>query len=217
MYLILTFPRLSSLISAPPATYLEAVSNAAKHASSLLVLVRFVEKGTSPWSAHGSSASSVAQASTSSSSAPSTSNASSPFDAWTALEHFFAQVYGAATRVYMSRDELLAKVDVVIEEMRGINFCVPSGAQVERVDVPDDVNGPQQGSESRPLPAYPVSALGGTFDHLHAGHKILLTMAASITARKLIVGVTGELRDWIECKATALKLPPLGRRGATRH
>mgnify|MGYP002718671144 FL=1 len=38
---------------------------------------------------------------------------------------------------------------------------------------------------------YPVVALGGTFDHLHSGHKILLTMAASITSRKLIVGVTG--------------------------
>jgi phosphopantetheine adenylyltransferase len=38
---------------------------------------------------------------------------------------------------------------------------------------------------------YPVVALGGTFDHLHAGHKILLSMAAWITSWKLIVGVTG--------------------------
>ena len=38
---------------------------------------------------------------------------------------------------------------------------------------------------------YPVVALGGTFDHLHAGHKILLSLAAWIARDKLIVGVTG--------------------------
>ena len=38
---------------------------------------------------------------------------------------------------------------------------------------------------------YPVVALGGTFDHLHAGHKILLSMAAWIADEKVIVGVTG--------------------------
>lgn len=41
---------------------------------------------------------------------------------------------------------------------------------------------------------YPVVALGGTFDHLHAGHKILLSMAAWIAGKKIIVGVTGRGR-----------------------
>jgi len=41
-------------------------------------------------------------------------------------------------------------------------------------------------------PTYPVVALGGTFDHLHAGHKILLSMAAWIADEKLIVGVTDD-------------------------
>lgn len=36
-----------------------------------------------------------------------------------------------------------------------------------------------------------VVALGGTFDHLHAGHKILLSMAARLARATLIVGVTG--------------------------
>ncbi|KAH9001319.1 Nucleotidylyl transferase [Lactarius akahatsu] len=35
-------------------------------------------------------------------------------------------------------------------------------------------------------PTYPVVALGGTFDHLHAGHKILLSMAC------VIIGVTDD-------------------------
>lgn len=37
----------------------------------------------------------------------------------------------------------------------------------------------------------PTVALGGTFDHLHSGHKILLSMAAWIAEKKLIVGITG--------------------------
>ncbi|KAG8847921.1 hypothetical protein FRB91_011322 [Serendipita sp. 411] len=39
-------------------------------------------------------------------------------------------------------------------------------------------------------PRHAVVALGGTFDHLHVGHKILLSMAAWITERKIIVGIT---------------------------
>ncbi|KAF7440633.1 hypothetical protein PC9H_000979 [Pleurotus ostreatus] len=41
-------------------------------------------------------------------------------------------------------------------------------------------------------PTYPVVALGGTFDHLHAGHKILLSMGAWIASEKLIAGVTDD-------------------------
>ncbi|KAG0671983.1 hypothetical protein C6P45_004452 [Maudiozyma exigua] len=37
-----------------------------------------------------------------------------------------------------------------------------------------------------------VSALGGTFDHLHDGHKILLTVAAFLTSERLIIGLTVE-------------------------
>ncbi|KAH0830628.1 hypothetical protein J3R83DRAFT_2083 [Lanmaoa asiatica] len=47
-----------------------------------------------------------------------------------------------------------------------------------------------QAPPSSPSPCYPVVALGGTFDHLHAGHKILLSMAAWIATRKVIVGIT---------------------------
>jgi pantetheine-phosphate adenylyltransferase len=44
---------------------------------------------------------------------------------------------------------------------------------------------------SEPAPPLPrVAALGGTFDHLHAGHKILLTTGAMLCSEKLIVGVT---------------------------
>lgn len=55
--------------------------------------------------------------------------------------------------------------------------------------VPDSPGAP--GSDPS---TYPVVALGGTFDHLHAGHKILLSMAAWIADEKVIVGVTGTCR-----------------------
>ncbi|KAF9532210.1 hypothetical protein CPB83DRAFT_847418 [Crepidotus variabilis] len=48
-------------------------------------------------------------------------------------------------------------------------------------------------SSSNMPPSFPNTALGGTFDHLHAGHKILLSMAAWITHSKLIVGLTSDV------------------------
>ncbi|GLB34701.1 putative cytidylyltransferase-like [Lyophyllum shimeji] len=45
----------------------------------------------------------------------------------------------------------------------------------------------------KPPPRLPVVALGGTFDHLHAGHKILLSMGAWIASEKIIVGVTDDV------------------------
>lgn len=44
-----------------------------------------------------------------------------------------------------------------------------------------------------PLEIFHKVAVGGTFDHLHAGHKILLTMTALSTRKSLIVGVTGRV------------------------
>lgn len=35
-------------------------------------------------------------------------------------------------------------------------------------------------------------AVGGTFDHLHVGHQVLLLQAVLSTEKKLIIGVTGE-------------------------
>lgn len=42
------------------------------------------------------------------------------------------------------------------------------------------------------LSKYENVALGGTFDHLHAGHKILLTMAAWLAQKRLLIGITDD-------------------------
>ncbi|KAK9480938.1 hypothetical protein V1514DRAFT_62180 [Lipomyces japonicus] len=42
-----------------------------------------------------------------------------------------------------------------------------------------------------PEGSYEVVAVGGTFDHLHDGHKILLSMCGFLASKSLIIGVTG--------------------------
>ncbi|CAG8529320.1 7312_t:CDS:2 [Diversispora eburnea] len=63
---------------------------------------------------------------------------------------------------------------------------------------------------------YKNVAVGGTFDHIHAGHKILLTMSAWITRQRLICGVTGD--SMLENKKYKEFLEPIETRIAkTNH
>jgi len=39
---------------------------------------------------------------------------------------------------------------------------------------------------------YKETCLGGTFDHMHLGHKLLLTQACLTTSETLYCGVTGD-------------------------
>lgn len=47
-----------------------------------------------------------------------------------------------------------------------------------------------EGYDAKDQKTYDVVALGGTFDHLHVGHKVLLTMGIFLAAKKLIIGVS---------------------------
>jgi len=69
---------------------------------------------------------------------------------------------------------------------------------------------PLHPTESGLPPLFPVTALGGTFDHLHAGHKILLSMATWITSQKLVVGITDDAL--LKNKANKHVLETLSRR-----
>lgn len=57
---------------------------------------------------------------------------------------------------------------------------------------------------------FSTSAVGGTFDHLHDGHKILLQMTMFVASRRVIVGVTGP--QLLVNKKFSEVLEPLDRR-----
>ncbi|KAK4047197.1 hypothetical protein OIO90_006260 [Microbotryomycetes sp. JL221] len=211
-HLVLKFERFSQLKKLAPRAYTAAIAQAsAQTRQSLLVLVRFDDRGKSPWSQGATSGnngtSSVGSSSTVSSSVTGNSSSATdidtPVEAWSTLERFLAQCYSAATKVFMEQMKLTSKVDVVIEDLRGgLPFCIPNGVDAiqHRVEHESQHYAKQIGSVDRTSSqlmqrargSYEVTALGGTFDHLHAGHKILLTMSASVTTRRLITGVTDE-------------------------
>lgn len=60
---------------------------------------------------------------------------------------------------------------------------------------------------------YPVVALGGTFDHLHAAHKLLLHLALFLTSRKLIVGLMSD--SLLSSKSNSELVEPLSERITT--
>ena len=55
-------------------------------------------------------------------------------------------------------------------------------------------------------------ALGGTFDHLHNGHKLLLTQSLLCTNDRILIGVSGD--ELLKKKAYAEYLEPFSVREA---
>lgn len=215
LLLILTFPTPASLLS---QSHFPIVSSSARLSSSLLILIKFGFTYTPVLSsAQGSTSSSTGSTSnsTSSSSAaqvnPTTTQVDNshssinvtPTSLWDPIQYLLAGVYGAATQVFIAENRPLTTVNVVLFEMRSLGICFPStSGETIRYDVEEtsedqkawDLMRKEQSEvvkAERGRDEYEVAALGGTFDHLHAGHKILLTMAAFVTSQRLIVGVTG--------------------------
>jgi pantetheine-phosphate adenylyltransferase len=70
-------------------------------------------------------------------------------------------------------------------------------------------------NENADLTPHELVVLGGTFDHLHNGHKKLLSLAVNICSRRMIVGVTAD--SMLRKKAHAELVEPLEqRKGAVR-
>ncbi|KAI6109738.1 hypothetical protein F5141DRAFT_1116460 [Pisolithus sp. B1] len=146
---------------------------------------------------------------------------------WDDVQRLLTYVYMQATKVAQDNGRILMDLSVLLRGYEqplptdladGMDMCflvqgdnnvpslplsirtlpqavLPSGNRVSLFSDP----GPSQSSAEGTLPPlYPVAILGGTFDHLHAGHKILLSMGAWISERKLIIGVTDDIMDLLE-------------------
>ena len=134
------------------------------------------------------------------------------------IERFLQAVYTYAWAVAVARDNLLMDISIYLlpgapdspSAATGVDMWAGNRSpRVTTAVAMDDTAAaltrlsPQrlvhaQRDSSAPLPAptneppaaAAVAALGGTFDHLHIGHKLLLTSAALATTGRLTVGVT---------------------------
>lgn len=122
------------------------------------------------------------------------------------LDNALGRIYSSAREVFLARGLFLTPINVLFGE------CALSSLDVDWLYIPEDSLKPivkhnncsifEQPSRIKVLDIpsdidadvnkYKVSALGGTFDHIHDGHKILLSVAAFLTSSKLIVGITDE-------------------------
>ncbi|KAJ6502408.1 hypothetical protein C8R45DRAFT_895810 [Mycena sanguinolenta] len=154
---------------------------------------------------------------------------------WSDVQQLLTFVYVHATKVAHELNRVLMNIDVLFHgpndrlpepfvaperlfRVDGDSSPLPASLlalpieTVPRAPTPAlPMNAPAPAASDSPS-LFPVVALGGTFDHLHAGHKILLSMAAFIASTKLIVGVTSDAL--LTRKAHAAVLEPLPVRTA---
>ncbi|RPD66404.1 Nucleotidylyl transferase [Lentinus tigrinus ALCF2SS1-7] len=104
-------------------------------------------------------------------------------------EPFPEQIVRDADRIFsvIPHDTELPALPASVEQRRSEIIVLPPDEHPLHTPAPP----PPPLDPSIP-PLYPVVALGGTFDHLHAGHKILLSMGAWIAKEKLIIGITDD-------------------------
>ncbi|KII88301.1 hypothetical protein PLICRDRAFT_111436 [Plicaturopsis crispa FD-325 SS-3] len=135
------------------------------------------------------------------------------------VQRLLTFTYVQATRIAQDQGKVLMQVDVLLKGFNeavpptiaeGVELVFRVKGDSMAVSLPQEITalraawlipgnlastpptpGEIPSSSEKDVPSsYPVVALGGTFDHLHAGHKILLSMGAWIAHEKLIVGVT---------------------------
>ncbi|KAJ2151042.1 hypothetical protein IWW43_003216 [Coemansia sp. RSA 1935] len=76
------------------------------------------------------------------------------------------------------------------QEMRASISQYGSGSRAARAET--STNQPQSTRTPTPWTSYPHVAVGGTFDHLHIGHKILLTATALAATKRVVCGISAD-------------------------
>ncbi|KZS93414.1 Nucleotidylyl transferase [Sistotremastrum niveocremeum HHB9708] len=139
----------------------------------------------------------------------------SPTQTWYKVQSLLSFIYVQAMKEVVRLDNLLMVVDVLLhgpkespnipndvewQAIFRINGDLGTISVPGHATIVDLKPAPEADASSFPVaeskdtshlpPSYRVVALGGTYDHLHPGHKILLTMGTWLATEKLIVGVT---------------------------
>jgi hypothetical protein len=63
--------------------------------------------------------------------------------------------------------------------------------QLRVVPIPQQQEHQQQGGQQQQQLLYGNVSVGGTFDRLHAGHRLLLAATALVATQNVYVGITG--------------------------
>ncbi|KDQ18001.1 hypothetical protein BOTBODRAFT_154999 [Botryobasidium botryosum FD-172 SS1] len=133
------------------------------------------------------------------------------------MTRLLTRVYVRATGIAQKMDKILMRIDVQLRDLlssdgaewKGVEWSVPWDvvftigedspplpSHVSPTKLPavtsSRTNFEAQKPPSKSSDQLPVVALGGTFDHIHAGHKILISIGAFLATEKLIVGVTSD-------------------------
>ncbi|PWN52592.1 WD40 repeat-like protein [Violaceomyces palustris] len=147
-------------------------------------------------------------------SSPLFSSPSGPLASFKEIENFLKWTYAQAWSEAIKEDRLLMDISVLLTpEEKGESICVEFSKGCEAFFVVDEASSrlsftlgfpveelaasvpstqSPQPSDLVPFPQYRNVALGGTFDHLHVGHKILIGTAALVATERIIVGVTDD-------------------------
>lgn len=128
------------------------------------------------------------------------------FESSAYLDTILGKLYSSAREVFLNKGLYLTSINVLFGK------CAVSSLDLDWLYVPKEslkkhfnhkyykifelpvIQGYSYSGENylADVNKYKVSALGGTFDHIHDGHKILLSVAAFLTSSKLIIGITDE-------------------------
>lgn len=145
---------------------------------------------------------------------------------WNRLESILASLYRAGAQMGWKLKNPLFKLDVVIKQIRGydynqipdVEFYFDSTRYFENcesiyLDGFSSLNFSKE--EDEEIHTYSNVVLGGTFDRLHSGHKILLTMAAYICTSRLVVGVSDYTQERLAKKKYFQYMQSLDQRVAS--
>jgi pantetheine-phosphate adenylyltransferase len=153
--------------------------------------------------------------------------------------HVLAQVYDSASKLAMHLHQFGPTLPIDVVPVIGGNFdlkqfCSLHGGlnivgvvcpksmhfndsnelKIVQVDVTSSGDAKDEGKKSSEqwIDKYKVTVLGGTFDHLHGGHKVLITIAALHASEKLYVGIAAQ--DLLKKKKFASELEEFSLRAS---